>query len=197
VFCCFNNPCKISPTLFAAWMQILLNTPGSVLWLLAEDEQAPINLRRHALALGVSPERIVFAPRSEREAYLAKLARADLFLDTLPYNAGTTASDALWVGLPVLTQAGKSFAGRVAASLLKAVDMPELIATNLDEYVALAIQLAQQPERMAALRAKLIANSTTTRLFDTPAFTRSLESAFQQMHQAALAGQPPRDIHVS
>ncbi len=197
VFCCFNNPCKITPTLFTAWMQILEATPGSVLWLLAEDEQAPINLRHHAQALGVDPQRLVFAQRSGREAYLSNLAAADLFLDTLPYNAGTTASDALWVGLPVLTQPGKSFAGRVAASLLKAIDLPELIAQDLNEYVALAIQLAQEPERIAALKAKLIAKRSSSRLFDAPRFTRSLEAAFTQMHETRVAGLTPQDIHVS
>ena len=197
VFCCFNNPCKITPALFAAWMQILAATPGSVLWLLAEDEQAPINLRRHAEELGVDPQRLVFAPRSSREAYLSKLAAADLFLDTLPYNAGTTASDALWVGLPVLTQAGKSFAGRVAASLLTAIELPELIAQDQNEYVALAIELASRPERIAALKNKLIAKRSSSRLFDAPAFTRSLESAFMQMHALRIAGEAPRDIQVS
>jgi predicted O-linked N-acetylglucosamine transferase (SPINDLY family) len=196
VFCCFNNPCKISPETFAAWVSILAAVPDSVLWLLDEDSEAPKNLRAQAVAQGLDPERLVFAKRTGREAYLANLAAADLFLDTLPYNAGTTASDALWMGLPVLTQLGHSLAGRMAASLLEAAGLPELIAHDADEYVALAIGLAAAPARLNALHQRLASSGFTSRLFDTPAFTRSLEAGYAQAHALAVKGEGARDIRV-
>jgi len=197
VFCCFNNPCKISPELFARWARILAEVPDSVLWLLGEDGHAPAELRRHGQALGLDPARLVFASRADRSTYLARLAAADLFLDTLPYNAGTTASDALWIGLPVLTQRGRSFAGRVATSLLMAVGLPELIASDADEYVARAIELARQPARLSKLRQQLVSARAECRLFDAPRFTRSLEAAYAHMHQRAAAGEPPCDLELA
>ncbi|MBV8603729.1 MAG: tetratricopeptide repeat protein [Pelomonas sp.] len=196
VLCCFNNPCKIAPEQFADWVEILHAVPGAVLWLLGEDELASRQLRAHAQALGVAPERLVFAPRRSRDAYLASLGAADLFLDTLPYNAGTTASDALWVGLPVLTRPGRSFSARVAASLLTALDLPELIAPTRADYVERAIALARDPAARAALRAKLAAQRDAGRLFDAPRVARSLEQACREALRLHADGAAPRDIVV-
>ncbi len=193
VFCCFNNPAKLTPSMFAAWARILERVPGSVLWLLAEEDEAIRNLRGHAAELGLAPDRLVFASRCDRETYLARLASADLFLDTLPYNAGTTASDALWMGLPVLTQAGQSFAGRMASSLLHAVGMPELVVKTQDEYIDTAVALATDANRLNELRNRLGANRDSAALFDTPAFTRSLELAYL----TALSGTQEGDVVVS
>ncbi|MBV8380809.1 MAG: tetratricopeptide repeat protein [Paucibacter sp.] len=196
VFCCFNNSCKIAPEHFDAWVDILQQAPGAVLWILGEDEQARANLREQAQRRGLAPERIVFAPRQDRETYLACVAVADLFLDTLPYNAGTTASDALWMGLPVLTQPGQSFAARMAASLLEAIGLPELIAPTRETYVQAAVALARDPALLATIRTKLETQRSAGRLFDTPRFTRSLEQAFEQAHRLSLDGAAPRDITV-
>ena len=197
VYCCFNNPCKITPAVFELWMAILLHVPDAVLWVLDEDAQAAGKLRQHAEARGVAPQRIVFARRSTREVYLASLALADLFLDTLPYNAGATASDALWMGLPVLTRPGESFAGRVASSLLQAVGLPELIVQTADDYVRMAVLLAEQPARLAAIREALQQSAQQAPLWDTPAFTRSLERGYREAHRAQLAGELPTDICVA
>ena len=194
VFCCFNNPCKITPEVFASWMRILAAVSGSVLWLLDEDGQAPVHARARAQAQGIHPARIVFAKRTDRETYLSSLGAADLFLDTLPYNAGTTASDALWMGLPVLTRLGRSFPGRVAASLLNAIGLPELIAEDVQSYEALAIELAQQPVRMGDIKRRLDEGRQTSRLFDTGSFTRSLESAYVEMQRLCISAEPARDI---
>ena len=195
VYGCFNNPCKIAPAQFGAWVDILAAVPGSVLWLIEEDDEAAANLRRHALAAGLDPQRLVFARRMPREAYLAHLAAADLFLDTLPYNAGTTASDALWMGVPVLTQPGRSFAARVAASLLHAVGLPELVAAGRVAYVATAIRLAREPGALAAVQQRL-AGRDVSPLFDTPRFTRHLEAAYVEALRLAQAGEAPRDLVV-
>ena len=195
VYGCFNNPCKIAPAQFGAWVDILAAVPGSVLWLIEEDDEAAANLRRHALAAGLDPQRLVFARRMPREAYLAHLAAADLFLDTLPYNAGTTASDALWMGVPVLTQPGRSFAARVAASLLHAVGLPELVAAGRVAYVATAIRLAREPGALAAVQQRLACRDASP-LFDTPRFTRHLEAAYVEALRLAQAGESPRDLVV-
>jgi predicted O-linked N-acetylglucosamine transferase (SPINDLY family) len=181
IFCCFNNSFKITPALFAIWMRLLDKTPGSVLWLLDTNQSGKDNLRREAQAAGVSSERLVFAPRIALRDHLARHRLADLFLDTLPYNAHTTASDALWVGLPVLTCLGESFAGRVAASLLTAVGMEEMITSSLAEYEALALKLAADPARITALKAKLAANRPTAPLFDSQHFAREIEAAYERM----------------
>ncbi len=181
VFCCFNNHYKITPATFNAWMRILKAVEGSVLWLLSEDPAAAANLRREAQTRGVDPSRLVFAGRTQPEEHLARHQVADLFLDTLPYNAHTTASDALWVGLPVLTCPGETFPSRVAASLLTALDMPEMIAPAMAAYEALAVQLAKEPERLAAVRQKLARNRATSPLFDTDLFTRNIEAAYIEM----------------
>ncbi|MCA3415883.1 MAG: tetratricopeptide repeat protein [Roseomonas sp.] len=196
VYCCFNNAYKITPEVFASWMRILNAVPGSVLWLLANEAEAMDRLRAGAAGQGVDPARLVFAPHLPSARHLARHRLADLFLDTLPYNAHTTASDALWAGLPVLTQMGQAFAGRVAASLLNAVGLPELITRDVAAYEALAIALGRDPARAAALKAKLIAAMPTAPLFNTPRFTRHLESAYRMMWQRHAAGLPPEGFAV-
>lgn len=181
VFCAFNHNHKFNPPLFEAWMRILRQRPGSVLWLLADNESARGNLHRHATEQGVSPERLIFAPRVPPEEYLARFQLADLFLDTLPFNGGTTASDALWAGLPVLTCSGRSFASRMAGSLLQAIGLPELITTSLRDYEGLAADLAAQPARLDELRRRLAENRTTSPLFDTPRFVRALDALLESV----------------
>lgn len=184
VFCCFNNNFKILPGIFARWARIMNAVPGSVLWLIEDNPQAAANLKRNAPAFGLDPARIVFAPRIPPDEHLARHKLADLFLDTLPYNAHTTASDSLWVGVPLVTCPGESFPARVAASLLTAVGLPELAAPTLEEYETLAIALAQDPTRLQALKDHLIATRATAPLFDTDAFTRDIEAAYTGMHEA-------------
>ena len=197
VFCAFNQSYKIVPPVFERWMRALGAVPGSVLWLLEGNAAATRNLRQAAADRGVAPARLVFAPRVAPAEHLARQRLADLFLDTLPVNAHTTASDALWVGLPVLTCAGEAFAGRVAASLLHAIGAPDLVARSLDEYERMAIALARDPERLAAIRARVAGNRTTHPLFDTARFTRHLEAAYRTMHEIALRGESPRAFAVS
>jgi predicted O-linked N-acetylglucosamine transferase (SPINDLY family) len=196
VFCCFNNAYKITPEIFDCWMKILMSVDGSVLWLLEDTASAAANLRREAVARGVSADRIVFAERLPLPEHLARHRCADLFLDTLPYNAHTTASDALWVGLPVLTCRGETFAGRVAASLLHNLHLPELISATREDYVRLAIELATQAEKRAAIKQKLVDNRLTTPLFDTRLFTRHIEQAYAAMVERHRAGLVPDHIVV-
>lgn len=197
VFCSFNNSYKITPDLFAVWMRLLHAVEGSVLWLSQGTPAAAANLRHEADKRGISPERLVFAPRVESLAdHLARHRQADLFLDTFYYNAHTTASDALWAGLPVLTCLGETFAGRVAASLLNAVGLPEMITRTPAEYESLALELATRPERLAAIRQKLAENRTTQPLFDTARFTRNIEQAYLIMHQRSQAGLSPQHMVV-
>jgi predicted O-linked N-acetylglucosamine transferase (SPINDLY family) len=193
VFCCFNNNCKITPDTFSGWMRILSRVDGSVLWLLA-DNAAAANLRKEAARRGVDPARLVFAERMPIAEHLARQWLADLFLDTSPYNAHTTASDALWAGLPVLTLMTRAFAGRVAASLLNAVGLSELVTTSQRDYEAAAIGLATDRPRLAALTAKLGANRGTAPLFDTAAFAAHLERAYTQIFAWQQAGRPPADV---
>lgn len=191
VFCCFNNNFKIVPGIFEIWARILNAVPGSVLWLIEDNPTAAANLKRHAPAFGLDPARLIFAPRIPPDEHLARHKLADLFLDTLPYNAHTTASDSLWVGVPLVTCPGESFPARVAASLLTAVDMPELITPTLADYEALAIALAQDPARLQGLKDRLAATRGTAPLFDTDAFTRNIEAAYVRMldtHRAAGRG---------
>jgi predicted O-linked N-acetylglucosamine transferase (SPINDLY family) len=187
VFCCFNNSTKITPALFGIWARLLEAVPGSVLWLLETNGWARDNLRSQAAGHGVAPGRLVFAPRLPLPAHLARHRLADLFLDTLPYNAHTTASDALWAGLPLVTCAGRTFPGRVAGSLLNAVGLPELITHNLEEYAALILDLATRPDRLAELRARLAANRASAPLFDCECFTRNLEALYRRLWTAYLA----------
>jgi predicted O-linked N-acetylglucosamine transferase (SPINDLY family) len=188
VFCCFNNSYKITPDTFDRWMRILTQVEGSVLWLLEDGPEVVANLKREAAARGVDAARLVFAGRLPPAEHLARHRCADLFLDTLPYNAHTTASDALWAGLPILTCPGETFAGRVAASLLDNVHLPELIAPTPDAYERMAIELAGQPDVHAAVVRKVRDGRLTTPLFDTQAFTRDLEAAFAEMHRRHVAG---------
>lgn len=181
VYCCFNNNYKITPPVFAAWMNILRRVPGSVLWLLADNPWARENLRREAIGHGVDERRLVFAGRAAPAEYLARYAVADLFLDTYPFNAGTTANDALWMGLPVLTRAGQTFASRMAGSLLTAAGLPELIADDLAAYEAKAVQLGHAPRRCRELREHLRAVREHGVLFDTPRFVRHFERALESL----------------
>jgi predicted O-linked N-acetylglucosamine transferase (SPINDLY family) len=196
VFCCFNNNFKITPSTFDGWMRILARVEGSVLWLLEDNETAANNLRREAEARGVESGRLVFARRMALAEHLARHRLADLFIDTLPYNAHTTASDALWAGLPVLTRMGESFAGRVAASLLHAVGLPELIHATQEQYEAMAVELAGNAARLAELKDKLSRNRLTRPLFDTEQFTKHLEDAYTQMYRRHQAGLSPEHIYV-
>ena len=158
VFCCFNAAWKITPAVFDIWMRLLSAVEGSVLWLLDDNDTARRNLRQAAAKRGIDPDRLVFAGRAQPAMHLARHRLADLFLDTLPYNAHTTASDALWAGLPLVTCTGRAFDGRVATSLLREVGLGELITATLEDYEALALALAQGPERLAAIRARLAEN---------------------------------------
>ena len=197
VFCSFNNPHKLAPEIFDAWMGILFGIEDSILWLLAGNPRAANNLRLEASKRGVASERMVFAPRLAQDEHLARLRAADLFFDALPYNAHTTACDALWAGLPVLTCAGTSFAGRVAASALTAIGMPELIANSLQEYAKIAIELARDPARLAQLKATLTRNRNTSPLFRTELSVRNVESAYEQMVARHKRGEPPQSFAVA
>ena len=199
VFCSFNAMFKILPDIWARWMRLLTSIPGSVLWLLHDNADAAANLRKEAAAHAVDPARLIFAPRLPLAQHLARHCLADLLLDTLPCNAHTTASDALWAGLPLLTCRGKAFSGRVAASLLNAMSLPELIAETPEQYEAMALDFARSPETLAALRDKLASNRGTQPLFDTKAFTRELEAAYaayKAMQERRRAGLAPDHITV-
>jgi predicted O-linked N-acetylglucosamine transferase (SPINDLY family) len=190
VFCSFNHDYKIAPHVFAVWMNLLREVPGSVLWLMSRSPLSQKNLRKEAAARGVDPDRLVFAQRVPRvEDHLARYRQADLFLDTHPYNAHTTCADALMAGLPVVTCMGGAFPSRVAGSLLHAAGIPELVTGSLADYEALALQLARDPARLGALKGRLAANRSTTALCDADAFTRNLEAIYTSMwRQAQLGG---------
>ena len=194
VFACFNNSHKIAPPLFDIWMRVLHAVPGSVLWLLGDSPAVMENLRQEAASRAVSPDRLVFAGRCPQPVYLARFRCADLFLDTLPYNAHTTASDALWAGLPVLTCLGRSFAARVAGSLLTAAGLPELVVSDLGEYEALALALARTPVRLAAIRRRLAETRHRVPLFDADRFRRHIEAAYEEMWRLSQLGEPPRSF---
>ena len=196
VFCCFNNSSKITPEIFGVWMQLLNEVQGSVLWLLEDNAAATRNLRREAEARNVSPGRLVFAKRIDPEDHLSRQRAADLFLDTLPYGAHTTASDALWAGLPVITMLGSTFAGRVSASLLRAIGLHELVTGSLAEYRSLALKLARDSQALAAIRGKLELQRSIQPLFDTARFTRHFERGLISIYDRHSAGQPPADIAV-
>jgi predicted O-linked N-acetylglucosamine transferase (SPINDLY family) len=176
VYCCFNTPYKILPPVFDVWMRLLTRAPGSVLWLSPGNPVTCANLRREAAARGVDPARLVFAPRVDLADHLARHAHADVFLDTLPYNAGTTANDALFMGVPVVSCRGETMASRIAGSQLHAIGLPELVTASLAEYEALALRLAMQPEELAVLRARLAANRHTHPLFDMARYTQDFEA---------------------
>ena len=196
VFCCFNQSWKITPSVFGVWMRLLHAVDGSVLWLLRKSETKEHNLRNEAQARGIDPTRLVFARRLPPEDHLARHRLADLFLDTLPFNAHTTTSDALWAGLPVVTQQGEAFAGRVAASLLNAIGLPELIMQNSVDYEALALRLARDAALLEGYRQRLNANRLTYPLFDTDRFRRHIETAYLQMWETWQRGELPRSFKV-
>jgi predicted O-linked N-acetylglucosamine transferase (SPINDLY family) len=197
VFCSFNNSYKFTPEVFEVWMRLLREVDDSVMWLSATNETATRNLKQQAQSRGIDPGRLIFAPRLPlNEDHLARLRLADLFLDTLPYNAHTTAADALWAGLPILTRLGETFAGRVAASLLNAVGLPELITTSLETYEQTAIDLAREPAKLKAIRRKLTDNRLSTPLFNTELFTRHIEAAYTAMVRRQQSGLAPDHIAV-
>jgi predicted O-linked N-acetylglucosamine transferase (SPINDLY family) len=194
VYCCFNNNYKITPEMFALWMRVLLRVPDSVLWLLEDHAEIAPALRQSALQHGVAADRLVFAPVLAQTEHLARIAAADLFLDTLPFNAHTNASDALWMGCPVLTCSAESMASRVAASLLQSVDLCELVTTSPAEYEMLATSLPAQPEQMRKFRLHLLRQRDVAPLFQTGRFTRQLELAYRHIHDRRLAGLPPEHL---
>jgi protein O-GlcNAc transferase len=196
VLCSFNNSYKISPAVFETWMRLLRSAPRSVLWLLEGNELVKANLCREAGKRGIDPARLVFAPLAPAAEHLGRQRHADLFLDTFPCNAHTTASDALWAGLPVLTCSGETFASRVAGSLMKAVGMPELVTASLDEYERTALALIRDPQLLSGLRRKLAQNRDTSALFDLPKFTGNIEAAYTRMWQTWLSGQKPAAFSV-
>jgi protein O-GlcNAc transferase len=196
VFCAFNNLYKIMPETFTVWCRLLKEIPGSVLWLVGRSEAARENLIKEAQARGIEPNRLTFAGEVPYAQHLARLTRADLFLDTFPYCAGTTASDALWAGLPIVTRCGESFASRMAGSLLRTSGVPELITHDNAEYEQLALRLAKDPETLRAIRHRIETGRTTNPLFDTKRFCRHLESAYITMYERALRGDAPQSFRV-
>jgi predicted O-linked N-acetylglucosamine transferase (SPINDLY family) len=196
VFCSFNQAYKLTPEMFAVWMRILKAVAGSVLWLLDGPPELRANLRQAAAAAGVGDERIIFAPLIPVEQHLARLRLADLFLDTLPCNAHTTASDALWAGVPLLTCRGHAFSGRVAASLLSAIGLAELICGDISSYEALAIRLAGDRTMLGELRQRLARNRAEAPLFDTQRYCAHLEAGYEAMQARQEAGQPPAAIKI-
>jgi len=196
VFCCFNNSYKILPDVFGRWMQILSRVEDSLLWLLSDNQETKANIQREASARNIDPQRLIFAKLIPHAEHLARHAVADLFLDTVPCNAHTTASDALWAGLPLLTCMAESFSGRVAASLLHAIGLPELVTTTLQDYERLAVDLALQPEKLAGLKDKIARNRLTAPLFNTALFTEHLEAAYVAMLERYRTGAKPGHIQI-
>jgi len=197
VFCCFNASYKISPDIFAAWMRILADVEGAVLWLLEGCPAAVRNLRAEAERRGIDPSRLVFAPALPAAGHWARIRLADLFLDTLPCNAHTTASDALWAGVPLITITGSTFAGRVATTLLHAVGMPDLCVSSIAQYERLAAELARSPGELAAIRTRLANGRRSSALFDTAGYCRHLESAYREIHARHRRGEPPSSLDVA
>jgi protein O-GlcNAc transferase len=196
VFCAFNGANKIMPAMFDVWMRLLRAVDDSVLWLRYDNDQACANLRQEAERRGVSGDRLVYARRMEIAEHLARHRHAGLFLDTYPYGAHTTTGHAMWAGLPVLTMRGETFVSRVGASMLNAIGLSELIVESFAEYEALALKLAREPDRLAALRHKLMAGRTTAPLFDTDRYARRIESAYTTMVERQRRGQPPASFDV-
>jgi predicted O-linked N-acetylglucosamine transferase (SPINDLY family) len=197
IFCCFNSSHKILPATFDGWMRILHAVEGSVLWLFEDGLSSTENLRLEASRRCINPNRLIFANKLPLEDHLARYCLADLFLDTTPYNGHTTASDALWAKLPVLTLMGESFASRVAASLLNAIGIPELITYTQNEYEAMAILLATNPEKLLAIKENLITNRLSKPLFDTALFSRNIETAFIQIYQQYQADSLPDHLFIN
>jgi len=197
VFCCFNNTYKITPNSFDSWGRILKKVDGSVLLIYADNESAQINLTKEITARGIDPKRLIFGKRLSKSEYLARYHVADLFLDTHPFNAGTTASDALRMGLPLLTYLGQSFASRMGASIVSAINLPELIATSEQDYESIAIELATFPEKLKIVKDKLANNLSTAPLYDTPLFAKCLESAYLTMYETYQHELDPDHIYVN
>jgi predicted O-linked N-acetylglucosamine transferase (SPINDLY family) len=195
VYCCFNNGFKITPAIFDSWARILIAVPDSSLLVYADSESVRLNLTKEIERRGVNSGRLIFADRLKRDEYLARYRIADLFLDTSPYNAGTTASDALWAGLPVLTFLGQSFSARMCGSLLNAIGLPELVASSQKEYEDLAISIGKDPVRIAVLKNKLVENRLTTPLFNTKLFTKNLESAYKKSYERYQSSLAPEHIY--
>ncbi|MBU3588898.1 tetratricopeptide repeat protein [Polynucleobacter sp. 80A-SIGWE] len=194
VYCCFNNNFKITPSILGSWSRILNKVEGSVLWVYANNETIKQNLRNEIESRGISGDRIIFGGRLPQDEYLSRYRVADLFLDTSPYNAGTTASDALWAGLPVLTFMGQTFSGRMGASILRGIGLPELIATTQNEYEDMAIYLGQNPDELKNIKNKLAENRLTAPLFDAKNFTLHLETSYRKIYDRQQAGLPPEHI---
>ncbi len=197
IYCCFNNSSKITPRMFKSWMRILKEVEGSILWLYAANEWSKVNLMQEAKNNNINQDRIVFGSKLPRSEYLSRYGVADLFLDTHPYNAGTTASDALWVGLPILTFTGKSFSARICSSVLMSADLPELIVSSEKEYELLAIELGQNKEKITEIRKELKSKIKSSALYDIKRFTRSLETGFQKIHQLKQSDLPLKDIVIT
>ncbi|MDA7438253.1 tetratricopeptide repeat protein, partial [Candidatus Pseudothioglobus singularis] len=197
VFCCFNNTYKITPTTFDGWARILKSVEGSVLMLYANNELSKVNLTKEIEQRGVNSNRLVFGESLERSLYLARYRAADLFLDTHPYNAGTTASDALKMGLPMLTMKGKSYQARMGASIVNAANLPELITHSQEEYESLSIELATNPDKLKVIKEKLARNLATAPLYDTKSFAKNIESAYTQMYDRQHQGLEPDHIYIS
>jgi len=197
VFCAINNTYKITPREFDVWMRLLKKVKGSVLWLLESNKWVKSNLIKEASARGISSKRLIFAQRVPHSKYLAQFRQADLYLDTFNYNAGATASNALWAGVPILTKQGDSYTARMASSLLKSIGLPELVTSSEADYEDLALELAQNPKKLQLLRQKLSTNRTTMPLFNTKLFTKHLENGYQQAYQRYCSGQPPEVITVT
>jgi len=196
IYCCFNNIYKITPEVFDSWMRILNNVDGSVLWLYAPNLTAAENFKAYAIRRSIDPARLIFGGMLPHPDYLARYKLADIFLDTFPYNAGTTANDALWTGLPLITRIGSSMASRMAASMLTTLEMPELIAESLEAYEAIAIEFGKNPESLRQIKEKLHEKVLSSPLFDTPLFTSNLERAFKQIHARHHLGLPPDHIRL-
>jgi protein O-GlcNAc transferase len=198
VFCCFNNSFKITPDVFGVWMRLLQKIDGSVLWLSSTSTSGANNLRLEAQARGVSPDRLIFAPKTRLiEDHLSRQRLADLFLDTPYYNAHATAADALWAGVPVLTCSGLTFSSRVAGSLLKAVGLPELITHSIADYESLALELGRDPGLLASIRQKLACHRETYPLFNTARYTRHMEAAYAKMWERLQRGERPESFEIS
>jgi protein O-GlcNAc transferase len=196
VCCSLNNSYKYNERMLDIWVRLVQQTPRAVLWLLAPDAVTEANLRGHASARGLPADRLVCARRVSYEEHLSRLTCADLFLDTLPFNAGATASDVLWAGVPLVTCSGAAFAARMAGSLLRAVDLPELVTSSLEDYERVTQALLMEPKRLTQLREKLVAARASSKLFDTALYTRNLEAAYRTMHERTARGDKPEAFSV-
>jgi len=197
VLCCFNNSYKLNPAVFTRWTRILQAVPGSILWLLAERPAVQQRLCEEAANRGIDARRLAFAKRIPYPEHLARLGLADLFLDTLPFNAGATVGDALWAGVPVLTCAGEAFSARMGGSLLRAVGLPDLITDDPEEYERRAIELARDPSRLAHYKQTLLGGRKSSPLFDSARYCRHLEAAYVQMWERVQRGEAPEGFSVS